>query len=131
MIAFACWATAIRPVSFLDAEPDQSRKYARRGQRYKVEPYVVCADLYSTPPHVGRGGGPGTPARQDGCTGPALEWISGSVCRGDRCISIHASPDMAGLRVDFGYRSARYDDLVSRTRRGVCRGVQTIRARRY
>ncbi len=25
-------------------------------QRYKVEPYVVAADIYSTPPHVGRGG---------------------------------------------------------------------------
>src|SRR3981189_142214 len=24
--------------------------------RYKVEPYVVCADVYSAPPHVGRGG---------------------------------------------------------------------------
>jgi cyclic beta-1,2-glucan synthetase len=24
--------------------------------RYRVEPYVVCADVYSTPPHVGRGG---------------------------------------------------------------------------
>ena len=24
--------------------------------RYKVEPYVVCADIYSTAPHVGRGG---------------------------------------------------------------------------
>ncbi len=24
--------------------------------RYKVEPYVVCADVYSEPPHVGRGG---------------------------------------------------------------------------
>ena len=25
-------------------------------QRYRVEPYVVAADVYSTPPHVGRGG---------------------------------------------------------------------------
>jgi cellobiose phosphorylase len=25
-------------------------------QRYKVEPYVVCADVYGVPPHVGRGG---------------------------------------------------------------------------
>ena len=25
-------------------------------QRYKVEPYVVAADVYSEPPHVGRGG---------------------------------------------------------------------------
>ncbi|HSZ11569.1 MAG TPA: protein ndvB, partial [Rhizomicrobium sp.] len=24
--------------------------------RYKVEPYVACADIYSMPPHVGRGG---------------------------------------------------------------------------
>ena len=24
--------------------------------RYRVEPYVVCADIYGTPPHVGRGG---------------------------------------------------------------------------
>jgi cyclic beta-1,2-glucan synthetase len=24
--------------------------------RYKVEPYVLCADVYSMPPHVGRGG---------------------------------------------------------------------------
>ena len=24
--------------------------------RYKVEPYVVCADVYSAPPHIGRGG---------------------------------------------------------------------------
>jgi len=25
-------------------------------RRYRVEPYVVAADVYSTPPHVGRGG---------------------------------------------------------------------------
>ncbi|WP_461209890.1 GH36-type glycosyl hydrolase domain-containing protein [Desulfocurvus sp. DL9XJH121] len=25
-------------------------------ERYKVEPYVMCADIYSTPPHTGRGG---------------------------------------------------------------------------
>jgi cyclic beta-1,2-glucan synthetase len=24
--------------------------------KYKVEPYVVCADVYGMPPHVGRGG---------------------------------------------------------------------------
>jgi cellobiose phosphorylase len=25
-------------------------------ERYKVEPYVVCADIYAAPPHTGRGG---------------------------------------------------------------------------
>jgi cyclic beta-1,2-glucan synthetase len=24
--------------------------------RHKVEPYVTCADVYSEPPHIGRGG---------------------------------------------------------------------------
>lgn len=25
-------------------------------ERYKVEPYVMCADIYAVPPHIGRGG---------------------------------------------------------------------------
>lgn len=25
-------------------------------ERYKVEPYVMCADIYAAPPHIGRGG---------------------------------------------------------------------------
>jgi cyclic beta-1,2-glucan synthetase len=25
-------------------------------ERYKVEPYIMCADIYATPPHTGRGG---------------------------------------------------------------------------
>ena len=25
-------------------------------ERYKVEPYVMCADIYAVPPHTGRGG---------------------------------------------------------------------------
>jgi cyclic beta-1,2-glucan synthetase len=29
---------------------------AEAAERYRVEPYVVAADIYSTPPHVGRGG---------------------------------------------------------------------------
>ncbi len=27
-----------------------------KGQRYRVEPYVIAADVYSVPPHAGRGG---------------------------------------------------------------------------
>src|ERR1700732_4396821 len=34
-----------------------NRAATRAGmQRYKVEPYVVAADIYAEPPHVGRGG---------------------------------------------------------------------------
>ena len=30
--------------------------HGRDSARYKVEPYVVTADVYAVPPHVGRGG---------------------------------------------------------------------------
>ena len=33
-----------------------TRPLRRRCARYKVEPYVVCADVYGAPPHTGRGG---------------------------------------------------------------------------
>lgn len=37
--------------------------------RYKVEPYVLAADIYATAPHVGRGGaGRGTQDRLHGCS---------------------------------------------------------------
>jgi len=32
--------------------------------RYKVEPYVMAADVYSVPPHTGREDGPGIQARR-------------------------------------------------------------------
>ena len=37
--------------------------------RYKVEPYVIAADVYGVAPHIGRVAGPGTPARRPGCIG--------------------------------------------------------------
>ena len=40
-------------------------------QRYKVEPYIVSADIYSTPPMSAGGDGPGIPVRPAGCTVPA------------------------------------------------------------
>lgn len=48
--------------------------------RYKVEPYVVAADVYSVAPHVGGAAGPGTPALPAGSTAPASRrsWVSGS-----------------------------------------------------
>ena len=37
--------------------PDPSRRHARRQiATYKVEPYVVAADVYAVAPHTGRGG---------------------------------------------------------------------------
>ncbi|PXW84734.1 cellobiose phosphorylase [Nitrosomonas sp. Nm84] len=37
-------------------------------ERYKVEPYVMCADIYGAAPHLGGVAGLGTLGRQAGCT---------------------------------------------------------------
>src|SRR5262249_50934260 len=45
--AHALWQT-LSPISHTDS--------ASAVARYRVEPYVVAADVYGVPPHVGRGG---------------------------------------------------------------------------
>ncbi len=48
--------------------------------RYKVEPYVACADVYAEPPHVGRGGWTWYTARRAGCTAPGWSGSSAFAC---------------------------------------------------
>ena len=45
--------------------------------RYKVEPYVVCGDIYSMPPHVGRGGWTWYTGSAAWFYNVALEWLLG------------------------------------------------------
>ena len=79
---------------------------ARAGiQRYKVEPYVMCADCYSTAPHVGRGGWTWYTGSAGWMYRAGLEWILGFRLRGktlliDPCIPAR----MAGLRDHLSIR---------------------------
>ena len=50
--------------------------------RYKVEPYVVCADVYAEPPHVGRGGWTWYTGSAGWMYRAGLEWILGFRVRG-------------------------------------------------
>ncbi len=95
-------------------------------QRYKVEPYIICADLYSTPPHVGRGGWTWYTGSAGWMYRAGLEWILGFRLEGaalilDPCIP-RAWP---GFAIAFRYRSARYDIQVENPR-GVSRGVVQV-----
>ncbi|HEV8374671.1 MAG TPA: hypothetical protein VGR38_00385, partial [Candidatus Polarisedimenticolia bacterium] len=59
--------------------------------RYKVEPYVVAADIYSEPPHVGRGGWTWYTGAAGWLHRSGLEWIlgfrkQGPALRMDPCI---------------------------------------------
>ncbi len=92
-------------------------------QRYKVEPYVMAADVYTEPPHVGRGGWTWYTGSAGWMYQAGLEWILGFHLRGatlqmDPCIP-RAWP---GYEMDFRYHSARYEIVVENPR-GVSRGV--------
>jgi len=94
--------------------------------RYKVEPYVVCADLYSEPPHVGRGGWTWYTGSAGWMYRVALEGLLGFRLRGgnleiDPCIP----RNWPGFEIVFRHRSARYEITVENPR-GVCRGVLSV-----
>ena len=68
-------------------------------QRYKVEPYVMAADVYTEPPHVGRGGWTWYTGSAGWMYQAGVEWILGFRLRGATLAagSLHP-PRLAGLR---------------------------------
>ncbi len=94
--------------------------------RYKVEPYVMAADVYAEPPHVGRGGwtwytGSAGWMYQAGIEGILGFRLRGTTLRVDPCIP-RAWP---GYEIDFRYHSARYEVVVENPH-GVSRGVALV-----
>ncbi|MEP7111788.1 MAG: glucoamylase family protein [Ilumatobacteraceae bacterium] len=94
--------------------------------RYKVEPYVMAADVYTEPPHVGRGGWTWYTGSAGWMYQAGIESILGFRLRGttlliDPCIP-RAWP---GFEIDFRYHSARYEIVVENPN-GVCRGVASV-----
>ena len=83
--------------------------------RYKVEPYVACADVYSMPPHVGRGGWTWYTGSAGWMYRAGLEWILGFRLRGKTLLIDPCIPkQVAGLRYCL---SIRRDALRNRSRK--------------
>jgi cyclic beta-1,2-glucan synthetase len=94
--------------------------------RYKVEPYVACADVYATPPHVGRGGWTWYTGTAGWMYRAGLEWILGFRLQGATLLLDPCLPrTWRGFEIVFRYRSARYDIAVENPH-GVCRGVARL-----
>ena len=95
-------------------------------QRYKVEPYVMCADVYSEPAHVGRGGWTWYTGSAGWMYRAGLEWILGFRLRGTTLIMDPCVPkSWPGFHIAFQYHSARYTVAVTNPH-GVSRGVSHI-----
>jgi cyclic beta-1,2-glucan synthetase len=91
--------------------------------RYRVEPYVICADIYSMPPHAGRGGWTWYTGSAGWVYRTALEWLLGFRLQGttltiDPCIPRR----WPGFEISFRYRSSQYEITVENPL-GVCRGI--------
>jgi cyclic beta-1,2-glucan synthetase len=94
--------------------------------RYKVEPYVAVADVYSEPPHVGRGGWTWYTGAAGWMYRAGVEWILGIRRRGsvlfiDPCIP----RAWRGYEVALRYRSSNYRIVVENPR-GATRGVSFL-----
>jgi cyclic beta-1,2-glucan synthetase len=93
--------------------------------RYKVEPYVVCADLCSTSPHVGRGGWTWYTGSAGWLYRAGLESILGFRKQGTALLIDPRIPkDWPGFGIIFRYHATRYEINVENPA-GVCRGVVT------
>jgi cyclic beta-1,2-glucan synthetase len=91
--------------------------------RYKVEPYVVAADIYSVAPHIGRGGWTWYTGSAGWMYRAGLESILGFCVQGTSLLLAPCIPaSWAGFEITFQYRSARYNIRVENPR-GVCSGV--------
>jgi cyclic beta-1,2-glucan synthetase len=91
--------------------------------RYKVEPYVVCADVYSAPPHVGRGGWTWYTGSAGWMYRTAVEGILGVSLRGGTLLIDPCIP-RAWAAFEFTYKcgTSRYRITVKNPR-GVSKGV--------
>ncbi len=99
-------------------------------ERYKVEPYVACADVYSVAPHVGRGGWTWYTGSAGWLYRAGLEAVLGFQLRGDRLRVEPCIPkDWPGFRLSYRHRGEQhltcYEIEVENPHR-VCRGVARL-----
>src|SRR6202050_3462743 len=91
--------------------------------RYKVEPYVVVADVYSVAPHVGRGGWTWYTGSAGWMYRAGLESILGFSVHGTSLLLTPCIPEKRPrFEIVFKYRTARYEILIENPR-GVSRGI--------
>jgi cyclic beta-1,2-glucan synthetase len=95
--------------------------------KYMVEPYAVAADIYSEPPHVGRGGWTWYTGAAGWLHRAGLEWILGFRKRGatlriDPCIPRR----WKGFEITYRHGRTLYRIAVENPK-GVCRGVSRVR----
>ncbi len=94
--------------------------------RYKVEPYVMAADVYAELPHVGRGGWTWYTGAAGWMYRAGMEWLLGFRLRG---AVLHLDPCIPRawrrFEITFRYHASRYHITVENPS-GITRGVARV-----
>jgi cyclic beta-1,2-glucan synthetase len=110
--------------------PIRHSETAEAVQRYMVEPYVACADVYSETPHVGRGGWTWYTGSAAWLYRGGLEAVLGFHRQGDKLRIDPCIPrEWPGFQLTYRHRGAQHVSCyeVSVENPGkVCRGVKEI-----
>jgi cyclic beta-1,2-glucan synthetase len=94
--------------------------------KYKVEPYAMAADIYSEPPHVGRGGWTWYTGSAGWLYRAGLEWILGFRKRGSALLIDPCIPRRwKGFAITYRHGDTPYRITVDNPQ-GVCRGVSRM-----
>ncbi len=94
--------------------------------RYKLEPYVIAADVYSEAPHVGRGGWSWYTGSAGWMQRVGTETILGVRIHADKLLIDPCIPQhWPEFEVTLQWKTARYSILVKNPDH-VCRGVRKI-----
>jgi cyclic beta-1,2-glucan synthetase len=84
-------------------------------QRYKVEPYVVAADVYGEAPHEGRGGWTWYTGSAGWMYRAGLEWILGFRLRDNQlALSPRVPAEWPGFTIHYRHRGTPYLITVDR-----------------
>jgi cyclic beta-1,2-glucan synthetase len=110
VLATALLGDGTRAVSLFDLlNPVHHATSPEQVARYKVEPYVVAADVYGEPPHTGRGGWTWYTGSASWLYRVALEGILGFRLRGETLtLEPHIARDWPGFEIEYRHRSATY-----------------------
>ena len=83
---------------------------------YKVEPYVMAADVYAVPPHIGRGGWTWYTGSAGWMYRLILESVLGLHLEGNQLSFIPClPPDWSTYTLDYRYRNTNYHIIVAQS----------------
>ena len=79
-------------------------------QKYKVEPYVIAADIYSEAPYNGRGGWTWYTGASGWLYRAGMESILGFNLKGNKLeINPHINPEWTNYKIQYRHRSSLYE----------------------